>query len=120
MNESTLSWIYQVMKLHNLIRHNYSLPLFIFNQTLMDLAKLQCQEMYTQNKVFHDHVVLRGGQNILCSTNKGYYYFPQKLIDQWLNHLPHRNILLNPFYQHIGSFALLSDHNNNYFVSNYN
>jgi uncharacterized protein YkwD len=119
MNQSTLSWILQFTQLHNQIRMNYSLPLLIINETLIDLAKLQCHEMYEQNRVFHNHVIVNGGQNILFSTDIDYYYNPQKILYQWFHDISHRNILLDPYFKNIGSFAVLGNQHN-YFVSNYN
>lgn len=122
--QSTMSWIYEIVKLHNIIRREYNISSFSFNHTLMDLAKTQCLEMYTEKKVFHDNVVLRGGQNILYTPNTNYYYYPEKLVNEWFNSIPHKYIMIDSVYQQIGSFAILgydqeNNQCNNYFVSNY-
>lgn len=120
MNESTMSWITEFKTLHNNIRSEYNISLLERNDTLIELAKIQCYSMYNQNRVFHDNVIENGGQNILYTTDIEYYMKPMKILTKWMNHEEHRNNVLNKVYRCIGSYYIKGEDNRTYFVSNYN
>ena len=103
----------KILRLHNSYRQNAKIKPLEYSKKLNDIAILHCNKMKQDNKLYHinpnfSENIAFGGKNL--------FEKPDKLVELWFNHPPHKDNMMNKKFKYIGS-SWIKDKDGKYYFS---